>query len=114
MMRIERGADWGRSWPLSNADGTPITDFTGWTALAQVRITPDADTVLWSWSTTSGAGQGTITFAEGKVTLSHTAADSQDWTWRAGAWDLRVKNGSDQTAFVALGRVMVTSTVTRD
>lgn len=114
MMRIEQGADWGRSWPLSNSDGTAITDFTGWTALAQVRATADADDVLWSWSTDPGPNQGSVTFAEGKVTLAHTAADSEAWSWRLGSWDLRVKNAAGQTAFVAIGRVMVIATTTRD
>lgn len=111
MMRIEQGADWGRSWPLAQPDGTPF-DFTGWAALAQVRATDDDPTVLWSWSTSAGAG--TITFESGAVVLSHKAADSLPWEWRLGVWDLRVVDASDRTALAAGGRVMVIPVVTRN
>lgn len=112
MMRIEQGADWGRSWPLNKPDGSAFPDFTGWAALAQVRATAADPTVLWSWSTSPGAG--TITFESGAVVLSHSAADSLPWEWRLGVWDLRVADASDRTALVTGGRVMVIPVVTRD
>lgn len=115
MMRISQGADWGRFWPLANPDGTAITDWTGWAALAQVRDTPASTEVLWSWQTApdNDAFAGTAVFGNGGVTLAHTGADSASWTWRLGVWDLRVTNPADKVAFVARGRVMVAPAVTR-
>lgn len=112
MMRIPQGADWGRFWPLANPDGSAITDWTGWTALAQVRDTPGAEPVLWSWAT--GGTEGTASFGDGGVTLAHTGADSEAWAWRLGVWDLRVTNSAGKIAYVARGRVMVAPAVTRD
>lgn len=112
MMRISQGADWARFWPLANPDGTPITDWTSWAALAQVRDTPaEASPVLWSWGTTGAPGGAA--FGAGGLTLSHDAADTLDWTWRLGVWDLRVTNPAGKVALAAHGRVMVIPVVTR-
>lgn len=115
MMRISQGADWARFWPLANADGTPITDWSGWAALAQVRETIDAAQPVWSWQTTpdDDAFAGMAEFGDGGLTLSHKAADTLSWTWRLGVWDLRVTNPSDQVALADRGRVMVIPVVTR-
>lgn len=115
MMRIEQGADWGRFWPLANADATPITDWTGWAALAHVRETPSSTELLWSWQTDpdDDAFAGTVEFGDGGVTLAHTGADSLPWTWLLGVWDLRVTNPAGQVAFADRGRVMVLPATTR-
>ena len=118
MMRIQQGADWGRFWPLANPDGTPILDWSGWAALAQVRDTPATDSpVLWSWQTDPDddafAGIAVFGGSPGGITLAHNGADSLPWTWRLGVWDLRVTNPSGQVAFTARGRVMVLPAVTR-
>lgn len=112
MMRISQGADWARFWPLANADGTPITDWSGWAAAAQVRDIPaEASPVLWSWET--GGVQGTAAFGDGGLTLSHVAADTLGWAWRLGVWDLRVTNPAGKVALADRGRVMVIPVVTR-
>lgn len=116
MMRIQQGADWGRFWPLTNPDGAAIADWTGWTALAQVRDTPsETSPVLWSWQTDpdTDAFAGTAEFGAGGVTLAHLGADSLPWTWRLGVWDLRVTNSAGKIALADRGRVMVIPVVTR-
>ena len=115
MMRIPQGADWGRFWPLATASGDPITDWTGWTALAEVRATVDDPAVLWSWQTDpdDDAFAGTAEFGDGGVSIAHKGADSLPWNWRLGVWDLRITNPSGQVAYTARGRVMVVPAVTR-
>lgn len=116
MMRIPQGSDWGRFWPLLDATGQAVTDFSGWSALAQVRATVDApDPPLFSWQTDpdTDAFPGTAAFGNGGITLAHKGADSLPWSWRLGVWDLRVTNSSGQIAYTARGRVMVIPAVTR-
>lgn len=113
MMRIPQGADWGRSWPLYDASGQPITDFTGWSAEAQVRATADSAIVLWEWNSAPAAGQGSITLANGAVELSHAGVDSLAWEWRLGVFDVLVRNSAGKTAYTERGRVMVIPAVTR-
>lgn len=113
MMRIKQGAEWGRTWPFQ-VDGVPVTDFTGWSAKAQVRSSADSDTVLWEWSTNPGTGQGTATLSDSAVTLSHHGEDSSPWAWRSGVYDVRVTDNQGREAFVYEGRVMVIPAVTRD
>lgn len=112
MMRISQGADWARFWPLSNPDGSPITDWTNWAAKAQVRVEAlEASPVLWTWET--GGTDGTAVFGDGGLTLSHDAADTLAWVWRLGVWDLRVTNPDGKVALADRGRVMVIPVVTR-
>jgi hypothetical protein len=113
VIRIEQGASWGRSWPISLPSGDPVTDFTGWTAKAQVRETPEATEVLFEWILGGAADKGTITLTGSAVELSHTGDDSDDWLWRLGRYDVKVTNAAGQEAFTARGRVMVIPAVTR-
>ena len=108
MWRIKQGATQGRSWPLADASGQPITDFTGWTAEAQVRDLEN-DQLLFDWV----GGGGEISLAGSAVTLTLDGADSDAWAWRLGLYDVKVTDAGGRAAFVANGRVMVIPAVTR-
>jgi hypothetical protein len=107
MWRIAQGVTQGRSWPLADVSGNPITDFTGWTAAAQIRDVEN-DELLFDFGI-----DGDIELAGSAVTLSLDAADSAGWAWRLGLYDVKVADGSGRTALVARGRVMVIPAVTR-
>jgi len=105
--RIEQGATQGRSWPLADASGNPITDFSGWTAAAQIRDADNAE-LLFDF-----AVDGEIELSGSAVTLTLDAADSAGWAWRLGLYDVKVTDAGGRSALVARGRVMVIPAVTR-
>lgn len=107
MWRIKQGATQGRSWPIADASGNPITDFTDWSATAQIRDL-DNDQVLFDWAT-----GGDVTLADSAVTLTLDGTDSDGWVWRLGLYDVKVTDATGREAFVADGRVMVIPAVTR-
>jgi len=107
MWRIAQGATQGRSWPLTDASGNPITDFTGWTAAAQIRD-PENVQLLFDF-----AVDGEIELNGSAVTLTLDATDSAGWDWRLGLYDVKVTDGGGRAALVARGRVMVIPAVTR-
>lgn len=107
MWRIAQGATQGRSWPLADASGNPITDFTGWTGAAQIRDA-DNDQLLFDF-----AVDGEIELNGSAVTLTLDAADSTGWAWRLGLYDVKVTDATGRAALVARGRVMVIPAVTR-
>ena len=113
MWRIKQGATQGRSWPVADASGNLITDFTGWSAAAQIRATPEATEILFEWVLGGAAGKGTITLADSAVTLTQDGDDSDSWTWEAGRYDVKVTDAAGREAFIADGRVMVIPAVTR-
>lgn len=107
MWRIQQGATQGRSWPLADATGQPITDFTGWTAAAQIRD-PENDQLLFDFLV-----DGEIELSGSAIAVRLDATDSAGWAWRLGLYDVKVTDGTGRSAFVARGRVMVIPAVTR-
>lgn len=107
MWRIAQGATQGRSWPLADASGNPITDFTGWSVAAQIRDLEN-DQLQFDWAT-----GGDTELAGSAVTLTLDGADSSGWAWRLGLYDVKVTDAGGRAAFVARGRVMVIPAVTR-
>ena len=74
---------------LTDANGAPIADLSGWTAKVQVRHAPSSSSaVLVEWSS---GGANDIVLADSSVRLvvdAELADASLDWTWRLGVWDL--------------------------
>jgi hypothetical protein len=74
---------------LTDAEGAPIADLSGWTAKVQVRHAPTASSpVLVEWST-GGANGITLDDSAVRLVVDADLADaSLAWTWRLGVWDL--------------------------
>jgi len=105
---IEKGAEWGRAWPVTSG-GRPL-DLSGWTVRAQVRERIDAGDVLHEWSTAAG----NASTADSRVTLTATAATSRAWPWLAGVFDVLLIDPTGRVARIVEGTVRVSRGVTRD
>lgn len=114
---MPQGVTWSVGWTLTGSPG-PLTP-PGWSARAQVRSDPDSLTVLWEWSTTPAAGQGTASIAAGAtagtivVTLAVTPAQSAAWTWRSGYYDVEAVDPAGQVVRVDRGRIAHDREITR-
>lgn len=115
---ITQGADWpGIVYPIIGPDGTPY-DLTGCSAKAEIRPSPAADELYFTWSTSPITGQGLITLDVGASTLTIRvlSTESLPWTFTAGAYDILLTNPAApvglQVSRVAMGPVTVSQEVT--
>lgn len=115
-LKIEQGTDWpGVAFTMTDADGAPYP-VSGCTAKAQIRKYPGDTTVLFTWSSSPGAGEGLITLVDDQVILSVTAAQSSAWSFDKGRYDVELTNPAAppgrQVTRVAAGTVYVDKEVT--
>lgn len=103
---IYQGDDRPLVWTLADDSGDSV-NLDGYTALAQVRTRPNAGTVLHEWSTATSR----IVLSESRVTLK--VDDSEDWTWRAGVYDLHLTDPLGTTQVIARGKITLVPAVTR-
>lgn len=103
---IHQGDDRPLVWTLADDSGASV-NLDGYTAQAQVRTRPSAGTVLHEWS----AVESNIVLSESSVTLK--VDDSEDWTWRAGVYDLHLTDPLGTTQVVARGKITLIPAVTR-
>lgn len=104
---IAQGSTWGLIIPVINPDGT-AADLTGWEPRAQVRKNVKDSTVLYEWS----VDDGNASIEESNVILTVPAPVSSAWTWRQGAYDVEVFNGT-QVVRLTQGTIRVDPEVTR-
>lgn len=83
-----------------------VLDLTGYSALAQIRATADA-------ASADASLAAVLTPAEGKVTLTLSAAASAALTITTGVWDLQLTDGSGVVRTYLAGSVTVTPDVSR-
>lgn len=113
---IPQGADWpGINYPILGPTGQPY-DLTGCTAKSQIRPSPGADEVYFTWSTSPTAGQGLITLSGSTLTIRVLAVESALWFFTAGSYDIVVTNPAAPVGLrvsrVAMGSVTVSEEVT--
>ena len=89
----------------SDEAGTPV-NITGRTYRAQIRLTPDSNTVKASFTCTVTSG------ANGQVTCVLAAADSAALPVGLGYWDLE-ETASGVVSTILAGNVTVLADVTR-
>lgn len=113
---IPQAADWpGIDYPIVGPDGHPY-DLSGCSAKAEIRPSPAADELFFTWSTTPVTGQGLITLTGSTLNLRVLATESFPWTFTAGAYDIVLTNPAApvglQVSRVAMGSVTVSQEVT--
>lgn len=113
---IPQGADWpGINYPIIGPDGSPY-DLTGCSAKAEIRPSPAADELYFTWSTSPTTGQGLITLTGTTLNIRVLASESQPWTFISGAYDILITNPSAPVGLrvsrVAMGPVIVSQEVT--
>lgn len=114
---IPQNADWpGINYPIIGPDGTPY-DLTGCSARGQIRPSPGADEIYFTWSTTPGVGEGTITLSGTTLNIRTLVAESAPWVFTQGAYDILLSNPAApvglRTSRVAMGAVTVSPEVTQ-
>jgi hypothetical protein len=113
---IPQGADWpGINYPIVGPDGNPY-DLTGCSAKAEIRPSPAADELYFTWSTTPASGDGLITLTGSTLNIRVLAGESQPWTFTAGVYDILITNPAAPVGLrvsrVAMGPVTVSQEVT--
>lgn len=113
---ITQGADWpGIDYPIIGPDGTPY-DLTGCSAKAEIRPSPAADELFFTWSTSPITGQGLITLSGSTLNIRVLSTESSSWTFTTGAYDILLTNPAApvglQVSRVAMGPVTVSQEVT--
>lgn len=106
---IPQGTYWGWTWRVRGADGTPVADFSGWSAHAQARPTIDSPTVLHEWSSASG----NIVFSPPYVTLLVFDYESTAWDWVDAVYDIELTDPGSRVARIAEGDIWVSRETTR-
>lgn len=113
---IPQAVDWpGIDYPIIGPDGSPY-DLTGCSAQAEIRPSPRADELYFTWSTSPTMGQGLITLSGSTLNLRVLSTESLPWTFIAGAYDIVLTNPAAPVGLrvsrVAMGSVTVSQEVT--
>lgn len=108
-LTIPKGTTWGIEWPMVDADDQAI-DASDYDIRAQVRASRNSTDVLHEWSSTIGNAEG----GDGYVRLLVDYAESEEWDWDSGYYDVLLTTPDDQRIKRDSGRVRVEVTVTRD
>jgi hypothetical protein len=113
---IPQGSDWpGINYPIVGPDGNPY-DLTGCSAKAEIRPSPAADELFFTWSTSPAAGEGLITLTGSTLNIRVLSSESLPWTFTTGAYDILLTNPAAPVGLrasrVAMGSVTVSQEVT--
>ncbi len=103
---LKQGVSTDIIFPVFGATGQ-LENVDGWTAHAQVRVSP-GDPVLHEWSSTAG----NVTVAGTAVTLHVAGSTSLGWEWRYGEYDLYVTDPAGNGSCLAEGPVQVEPAIT--
>lgn len=101
---VYSGDDQTFTFPILDGQGAALP-LDGYSARGQVRDRLRGH-VLHEWSN----AVGNVTVADGAVVLS--VADSEQWTFSRGVYDLALYDAQNRRQFIARGRVTVTTRVT--
>jgi hypothetical protein len=108
---IKQGTDPVITVPnVRDAAGVLITNWAGFSVLAQIRERVESSTVLHEW--TSQGGSANATFSGSDVVLALPNATSSAWTWHEARYDVEL-TGPAGKARIAEGHVIVSREVTR-
>jgi len=107
-LRINQGETFQVAIPVLDANGAPVS-LSGMTARGQIRTHAADPTVLHEWT----LGNSGIAFDANNVVLKVPATTSAAWTWRTGAYDVELTDGSGNVTRLVDGHVIVHPEVTR-
>lgn len=115
-LSIRQGSDttFALSYTAQDDSGPVATDFTGWTARAQLR--KDVGREVWTELTTVDGFTLTHTATTLTITglIPHSVTEDSAWdTYTAGVWDLELVRADGWVIPLAAGKVFVTHDVTR-
>lgn len=107
---FKQGADASALFTITDANGNPIVDSTGYIIEAKIKDRPNG-AVLFTFTTM------TITYVtdptpKSTLTVSVSAAQTTAWLFESGVWDCFVTNPAGKRACVAEGAVTVDPSVT--
>ena len=107
---VEQGANWERVIWLRD-DRNNVVSLSGYTALMQVRLTPDSASALLELSTENG--KISISADLGQITLALTAAQTATLAFSEGVYDLQItKTSTGKVTRVLEGNFVVSPSVT--
>lgn len=101
---------WTARFRLVDKLGVPITNFIGWTAIAQIRDVPDSP-VLYEWSTATPAK---MVFEDQHIVLKLTPTDTLLWAFTRARYDVNVKDNLNQRARVAMGMIAPSQNISQE
>lgn len=96
---------------VRDANGVPITVWTGFTVKGQIRERPASSTVLHEW--TSQGASPNASFSGSDIVLSLPHAASTAFTWTRASYDVELTDPSGMVARIAEGEVIIDREVTR-
>ena len=102
-LAVEQGSTFRRSVPVLDDTGNPL-DVTGWSARGQIRLTFRDSAPVYELD---------ITVAGTNVELVIPAADSSEWMWRHGVYDVELVDLIGHPTRLIQGSVTVSPEVTR-
>jgi hypothetical protein len=107
---IKQGADYTVELTgLTDANGNPIVDPTGYTITAMIRTQPNG-LALFIW--TDKRITYNATTSKSTLTLAITGAQTALFVFEGAVWDCFVKNPADELACLAEGTVTVDQSIT--
>ena len=108
-LTIPQGVTYGVQWPIRDSDGEAV-DLTGWSARAQVRTSAGSPVVAHEWST----AKGNLEIVGSTVILTVEPAESSDWGWSRGEYDVELTSLDGTVHRVTQGVIHVSPEITRD
>lgn len=112
-LRIEQGTTWGVAIPLIDGEDGQAVELDGYRVRAQIRSRAGSSgPPLWEWSDDDSA-PGTAILTASQVRLYVEPAQSSQWTWNRGVYDVELTGPDGVVTRVASGAVYVSREVTR-
>lgn len=107
---IEKGATFSYSLGLTDTAGDPV-DLTGYSAEMDIRTS--AGNTTEQLTLTEANGRITLGGAAGTIALLINATDTDDITFTAGVYDLKLTSSGGVSDYPLYGDVEIVQTVTR-
>lgn len=108
-IKVIQGTDQAWSFPVTDGDTGDPLDVTDWTIRGQVRPTVGSTEVLHEWSVAAGNVERGL----GAFTIRIDGAESSEWDWREGVYDIEGQSPQGARARFKGGRIVVDPEVTR-
>lgn len=106
---VEKGASFEEIVAWKDEDGNPI-NLTGASARMQVRRTTNTDLLF---EATTANGKLSIANDLGQITITITAAESTDFEWTFGKYDLEVVTAGGLVYRLMRGTISISAEVTQ-
>lgn len=110
---IPQGEDRTVQWPIVDGNNDPLPSMTGWTARAQARDRVTSTDTLYEWTTSEGAGPGSIVLADSALSLIFASEVTSEWTWAKAVYDVELVSDTGKVTRIAEGAIRIDPEVTR-